>query len=186
MLKIVCEGNTDKNKISEILEFLEIPYNDNHFIIAGNKQNLLNKDIVEYRVLKQEVESGIVFKILFLVDVDFVKDDITHGYENTQARVVQLRKDLDIVEISDYYLLCDLKTNEGYLESLLLSTVSDAVKKCFEELLECKELNDKHNHKNILEEFYRISKPDTPYDFNHPNFNELKKKLTDLFKENNE
>lgn len=183
MLKIVCEGKTDKNKISEILDFLQISYCDDNFIVTGNKQNLLNKKIVEYKVLKQEVQNDIVFKVLFLVDADFIKDDKTHGYENTQKRVVQLRKDLNIVEISDYYLLCDLDSKEGYLESLLLSTVSDEVKRCFDELLECKELKDKHNHKNILEEFYRISKPDTPYDFKHPNFNELKQKLKNLFEE---
>jgi len=181
MVKIVCEGKTDKNKISEILAFLEIPYNDDNFIVVGNKQNLLNNNIVEYRTLKSKINNDMVSNVLFLVDVDYKKDDTTHGYKNTQARIIKLIKDLILEEISDYCLLCDPKSKDGFLESLLLSTVPEDVKKCFDELLECKELTYKHNHKNILEEFYRISKPIKPYDFNHQNFDELKQKLQNLF-----
>jgi len=181
MVKIVCEGKTDKNKISEILEYLNIEYTNDNFIIAGNKQNLLDKNLVHYKTLKLKIENDTISKILFLIDVDYEKDDKTHGYKNTESRIIQLRKDLVLEEISDYYLLCNLDTKDGFLESLLLSTVSDDVKKCFDELLECKELNNKHNHKNILEEFYRISKPNSPYDFSHDNFYDLKQKLTELF-----
>jgi len=182
VVKVICEGRTDKKKISEILEFLKINYSDDNFIIAGNKPNLLNKDLVEYRTLKQQINNDIVSKVLFLVDVDFERNDVTYGYENTKQRVNQLRQDLLLESISDYYLLCDPKTKEGFLESLLLSTISKEVKNCFEELIKCKELDNKYNHKNILEEFYRISKPDKPYDFSHKNFNELKQKLINLFK----
>lgn len=182
MVKIVCEGKTDKNKISEILEYLNIEYANDNFIIAGNKQNLLDKNLVQYKTLRLKIENDMISKILFLIDVDYEKDDITHGYKNTESKIIQLRKDLVLEEISDYYLLCNLDTKDGFLESLLLSTVSEDVKKCFDELLECKELNDKHNHKNILEEFYRISKPNSPYDFSHQNFDVLKQKLTELFK----
>jgi hypothetical protein len=181
MVKIVCEGKTDKKKIKEILEFLQIKYTDDNFIVAGNKPNLLNKDLVEYKILKQQIDNEIVQKILFLVDVDFEKNDKTYGYKNTEIRINKLRNDLEVEEISDYYLLCDPEIKEGYLESLLLSTISNEVKECFEQLIECKELNAKYTHKNILEEFYRISRPNSPYNFTHPNFKDLKQKLTNLF-----
>jgi 5S rRNA maturation endonuclease (ribonuclease M5) len=185
MVKIVCEGQSDKNKISEILDFLDIEYSDNNFIILGNKENLLNCDRVEYRTLKGLCKSGQVYKILFLTDADYIKDDKNHGYDNTKQRVQSLIDDLKLGSFTDcdYYILCDPNTKDGFLESLLLSTISDEIKKCFVELLKCKELEHKNNHKNILEEFYRISSPNRPYDFTHENFTPLKEKLENLFKE---
>jgi hypothetical protein len=46
-------------------------------------------------------------------------------------------------------------------------------------------LNSKAVDKNILTELHNLTKPEKPYAFEHQNFNELKQKLKNLFKEEN-
>jgi len=106
--------------------------------------------------------------------------------ENTISKIEALQKDLKVENMSDYFLACDPKTEKGYFESLLLSTVDKEVKKCYEDFRNCSALNSKAVDKNILTELHNLTKPEKPYDFNHPNFEPLKQKLKNLFKEENE
>jgi hypothetical protein len=64
------------------------------------------------------------------------------------------------------------------LESFLLSVLDDEQKECIEEFKKCYkyELSDKWTYNT----FYKQKKH--PFDFDHPNFQPLKDKLTDLFK----
>jgi hypothetical protein len=184
MVKIVCEGVTDVKNIKKLLTFLEISCIDDDFIWTNGKSLLLNKDLEVYSILAKKIEDGFVQKVLFILDVDdFENDQSLCGTENTISKIETLQKDLDIKEISDYYLACDPITKKGYFESLLLSTVDAKVKKCYEDFRECSKLNSKAVDKNILTELHNLTKPDKPYDFNHPNFDELKQKLLNLFKE---
>ena len=184
MVKIVCEGVTDKNKIKEFLLFLEILCNDDNFYVMGNKSNIFKKDCDEYRTLLQLYKADKIENLLFVVDADYeANDSVYGGYKNTKKEIEKLIKKLDISDVSDFYISCDTTTKDGYLESLLLSTVDDNLKKCYDKFLDCIEFKEKSNHKYIMEQLHKITKPEKPYDFNHKNFKELKDKLKNLFKE---
>ena len=70
MVKIICEGKTDKNKIGELLEFLNIPYSDDNFIVMGNKSNFFKLNSSEYKTLLQLIKVDKIEKVLFIIDAD--------------------------------------------------------------------------------------------------------------------
>jgi len=184
MVRVICEGKSDIKQIKSILNSLNIEFLEEHFIFTNGKSFLLNSDTPAYKTLLEHIEGGFVGKILFIVDVDDAKNDrIYCGIDNTIAKIEALQKDLNIEEISDYYLACDPRTQKGYFESLLLSTVDKEIIKCYKDFRECSELNSKSVDKNILTELHNLTKPEKPYDFKHPNFDKLKTKLKNLFKE---
>lgn len=182
MVKIVCEGKTDKNKIIELLKFLDISYSCDNFIVMGNKSNFFKIENREYKTLLQFIKADKIDKILFIIDADYYKDNKEYGgYSNTKDKIEKLLIDLNVKSISDYYITCNPNTKDGYLESLLLSTVNDNLKKCYDEFLDCIEFKEKNQHKYIMEQLHKITQPKKPYDFNHKNFKELKEKLIKLF-----
>jgi len=182
MVKIICEGRTDKKKISELLNFLSILYTDDNFIVMGNKSNFFKLDNSEYKTLQQLIKADKIEKILFIIDADYQKDNNKYGgYKNTKEKIEKLLLDLDIKSICNYYITCHPNTKDGYLESLLLSTVDENLKKCYDEFLECINFKEKNNHKYIMEQLHKITQPNKPYDFNHKNFSKLKEKLIQLF-----
>ncbi len=184
MVRIICEGKSDIKNIKSLLKFLTIEYKDRHFIATNGKSFLLNKTIFVYKTLLEHIENGFVEKILFIVDADDYKNDKSLcGIENTISKIIKLQQDLNIKEISDYYIACDPISQKGYFESLLLSTIDENVKRCYEEFRQCSELNSKSVDKNILTELHKLTQPDKPYNFEHPNFILLKEKLKDLFNE---
>ena len=182
MVKIICEGKGDVKNIKKLLDFLNISYIDDYFIDTNGKSFLLTPTIDKYETLLEQVKGRFIKKILFIVDVDdFKNDQQLCGIQNTTLKIKQLQKDLKVEKISDYFLACDPETKKGYFESLLLSTVDEKVKKCYEDFRICSDLNSKAVDKNILTELHNLTKPEKPYDFSHPNFNELKQKLQNLF-----
>jgi len=182
MVRIICEGKGDVKNIKKLLVFLEIDFEEHNFIYTNGKSFLLDSSISKYTTLLQQIENGFIEKILFIVDVDNVENDqALCGMKNTISKIEVLQKDLKVENISDYFLACDPKTQKGYFESLLLSTVDDEVKKCYEDFRNCSALNSKAVDKNILTELHNLTKPEKPYDFNHPNFELLKQKLKNLF-----
>jgi hypothetical protein len=182
MVKIICEGKTDKNKISELLTFLNISYSDDNFNVMGNKSNIFKKDDIRYTTLLKFIKSDKIEQVLFIVDTDYQKDNnIYGGYDNTKNEIEKLLINLKIENISDYYITCNPITKDGYLESLLLSTVDDNLKICYDKFLDCIDFKEKNQHKYIMEQLHKMTQPNKPYDFNHKNFNELKEKLTNLF-----
>ena len=40
----------------------------------------------------------------------------------------------------------------------------------------------KENHKSIINQIYKMGYPNEPYNYEHPNFNELKDKLQKLYR----
>ena len=186
MVRIVCEGVGDVKNIKKLLDFLDIDFEEHNFIFTNGKSFLLDSSIPKYKTLLEQIENGFVEKILFIVDVDNVENDHSLcGMENTVSKIETLQKSLKIENMSDCFLACDPKTEKGYFESLLLSTVDKEVIKCYKDFRECSLLNSKSVDKNILTELHNLTKPEKPYDFNHPNFKELKQKLKNLFKEEN-
>jgi hypothetical protein len=180
MVKIVCEGRSDKNYLSKFLSFLEIKHSDDNFIVMGNKSAVLDIEHVNYKTLLTLVKANKVEKTLFVVDADFEKDNQQYGgYYNTHNALKRLSTGLELQ--SSCYIACDPLTQEGYFESLLLSTVEDKVKVCGNSYLECIDSKKRDDHKNILEQLFKLTKPEKPYDFSHKNFNDLKEKLNELF-----
>jgi hypothetical protein len=184
MVRVVCEGKSDIKQIKSILKFLNIEFKEEHFIFTNGKSFLLNKSTPKYKTLLEHIENGFIQKILFIVDVDNVENDqALCGMENTVSKIEVLQKELNIENISDYYLACDPVTKKGYFESLLLSTVDKEVIKCYEDFRTCSALNSKAVDKNILTELHNLTKPEKPYAFEHPNFKNLKEKLEKLYEE---
>jgi hypothetical protein len=79
--------------------------------------------------------------------------------------------------VSDVIIIRDYKTNSGYLESLIFSTLSEEQKACITHFLDCSNFMSKENHKSIINQIYKMGYPNEPYNYEHPNFNELKDKL---------
>jgi len=182
MLKIICEGRTDRNNLKNLLAFIEIEASDDDFIVMGNKSNLLNPNYIGYKNLNNEIANKIVAKLLFIIDSDDENSDaLSGGYQNTTEKIIDLQEKLEVKEMSDYYIACDPETQKGYFESLLLSTVEEDIKRCYIDFLKCSNLESKDNQKTIMEELHRLTKLDKPYDFTHPHFDELKTKLQNLF-----
>ena len=178
MVKIICEGKSDKNKIKEMLDFLEIHSSDDTFIIMGNKSTIFKENDARYKTLLMLIKAGKVDKILFIVDADYKKDNsIYGGYNNTKDALEILIKKLKIQDMSDFYISCNPSSKDGYLESLLLSTVEENLKECYSEFLDCIEFKEKNQHKYIMEQLHKITSPKKPYDLMHNNFKKFRKKL---------
>lgn len=184
---ILHEGNSKKTADNELLKLLvEDLKLDNQYIEYfgfGSKSNFFKKDNEKYNRIKLQLEEKVLSKILFVVDADYIKNDSTYGgFENTLEEIIKIRKELNIYKISDLYITCDFDTKDGYLESLILSSIPQEQKDCIENFLDCSEFKSKENHKAILNQIYKSAYPNAPFDFSHPNFDILKQKLKNLFK----
>jgi hypothetical protein len=170
MVRIVCEGKSDKTFLALFLNHLKIPFTDSNFIPMGSKTYLLNQ--ANYETLTKQVKAGKISKLLFILDAD--KD-----FETTKADVEKLQEDLNIIDISDYLIMCNSETKKGCLESLILDSLPDEHKKCINSFLKCSgsEKNDKYIVKSMYKQYY----PSKGYNFEHENFKPLKDKLIQLF-----
>jgi tRNA nucleotidyltransferase (CCA-adding enzyme) len=187
---ILHEGNSKKTTDNELLklliEELNLDIEQVEFFGFGTKSNFFKLDNAKYRRLKMQIEENEVSSILFVVDADYEANDIKYGgYQNTKEELEKIIEELDLEVYSDKYITCDPNTQCGYLESLILSTIPKEQKECIETFLECSEFKSKENHKAILNQIYKTAYPNAPFDFSHENFDELKQKLKNLFKEEN-
>lgn len=180
---IVCEGKGDKEFFDKLAIHLGFDVTKLFsFYIFGGKSFVLDATHKKYKDLKDEIDNDQIDKILFVVDSDSEKSDPTHnGYENTQIALNAIIERLGFTAISHTYIMCDPITKKGYLESLILSTISEKQKNCIECFLVCSEFESKENHKAILNHIYKLAYPKAPYDFKHENFDELKQVLKNLF-----
>ena len=187
MVKVAIfhEGNEKKTNDNELLrlllEKLGLPSEQVKFIGMGSKSNFFKVDDKNYRQLKMDIDSEQIGKVLFVLDADYeANDKIYGGYVNTEKAIQEIIAKLDIAAISDIYITCD-ESGCGYLESLVLSTITYERKKCIEDFLSCSEFKSKENHKAVLNQIYKIGYPKAPFDLEHQNFDELKLKLKNLF-----
>lgn len=180
-LAILVEGKTDKDFIMLLLDFLALDKNKIRFFILGNKSNFFKEDNVNYEELANDVDLEQVTQSLFVLDADSPASDVKYGgYQNTQIMLEKTLKNLKL-GVYESCIICNPKTKTGYLESLILSTIEGEHKICIDDFLNCSEFKGKQNQKAILHQIYKIAYPNTPYDLQHPNFNPLKTKLTQLF-----
>ena len=190
MIAILHEGNAQKtadNKLIKLLiKDLNLDEKKVRFFGLGTKSNFFKKDSNAYRELITDMKEEIILKVLFIVDADYEEnDEIYGGFDNTLKKMIEIRKVLNIYELSDLYITCDFDTKSGYLESLILSSIPIKQKECIETFLECSEFKSKENDKAILNQIYNNAYPNAPYDFSSDKFDILKQKLQKLFKEEN-
>ena len=186
MIAILHEGNAQKtadNKLIKLLiEDLNLDEKKVRFFGLGTKSNFFKKESNAYRELLTDIQEEIISKVLFIVDADYEETDNTYGgFDNTLREMIDIRKVLNIYEMSDLYITCDSDTKEGYLESLILSSIPQTQKECIETFLECSEFKSKKNDKAILNQIYNNAYPRAPYDFSSDKFDILKQKLQTLF-----
>ena len=176
MVVIIAEGKTDIEFLKDfILNELNISREKFEIKDFNGKNNIFKIDCKIYDEIENELD--IIDSILITADADDPKDPSPiRGYKETESALKKLIKDLDFKISIDYYIFCD-KNRKGYLESFLLSVLDDEQKECIEAFKECYkyELKDKLTYNT----FYKQKA--YPFDFNHPNFNELKTKLKNLF-----
>ncbi len=179
MVAILFEGKSDGNFFDDILQAYKLPIDKVIYFDFEGKDNLFNIGHKYYDDIENDIDIGRVEKLFIVADADNPKDlNPNRGYKATEDKLKEIIKDLDFNVFIDYYIMCD-ENKEGYLESFLLSVLDKKQKKCIEDFKNCfkYELTDKW----IYNSFYKHNK--YPFDFSHPNFNQLKQKLKNLFKE---
>jgi len=177
MVIIAYEGKSDGEFFDTLLDEYGFDKNIVTYYEFEGKDNLFNINHKHY----DEIEKNylkIITDIFFVVDADNKKDpNPNRGYEASKHALEMLIEDLSFEDVTtDYHIMCD-ENQEGYLESFLLSVLDDKQKKCINEFKVCfkYELTDKW----VYNTFYKHHH--YPFDFNHPNFNDLKQKLKNLF-----
>ncbi len=180
MVRIFCEGSDDKTFLRLLLNDLKKSQNiigqhnfDSIIKVMGGKSNLLDKK--SYKTVNKQVGKQIK-KVLFVFDCDFIEDDnICGGLENSIKAIEKLITTLDWKIEVDYYIF-----NKN-LDYFIIDTIDK--KENFLGCEECFELKELNKNRKILTCIYKSLYPKKPFDFSHPNFNELKHKLKKLFKE---
>ena len=186
MVRIFVEGEDDKKFIITILRFFiknkEINLNNNFddvIEVMGNKSKLLNS--LEYENISKLIGKKIK-KVLFIFDCDFEKDNKKcNGMEKSEECFDSLLKALNWkINIKKDKNLHIFNRNLDYC-------IAETIGKehCLLEIEKCLELNTLKPNRKPLAALYAIMYPKNPYNFEHPNFNELKQKLKNLFKEEN-
>jgi len=174
MVAILHEGKTDKEFFTTILSSFDLPntQNDIKYYDFKGIDNIFN---ISHDYYDEIEEENILTSLLIVIDAD-------KNYDNHKQELETLIKNLSFDTIKlDYFIMCDYDNNNGNLESFLLSILDDNQKKCIEKFRDCYEykLTDKWAYNS----FYK--QKEHPFDFNHPNFDILKQKLQELFKETN-
>jgi len=181
---IVCEGKNDKEFFETLIIHLELDVTQASFYILGGKSNVFDEQNKRYKDLRLRISTDQIQKVLFVIDADDVQTDATHGgFKNTEENLTSAINKLGFGEVAETYIMCDPISKIGYLESLILSTISSPQRNCIESFLKCSQFESKENHKAILNKIYKLAYPNAPYDFSHSHFTELKAILTNLFRE---
>lgn len=179
---ILCEGSQDVKFLSLFCKnFLKLNMKTINIKQLGNKSAFFKEE--SYTQIKQQIKNGMFEKILFILDSDFEKNDNVYGgYKNTEEKIKDMIKTLDIEDKSEYFISCDPDTQNGNLEHLILSTLPNTKKDCIKTLIDCiKDIDSDENKKIVITGYETIFK-EAPYNFNHAHFEELKTKIMELAK----
>lgn len=181
MVAIVVEGKRDVKFFNTyITQHLNVPKEKYKIIKTDGKSLLLDSSLEKYNGLQDDIEANRIRKVLFIVDSDNNHDnpDIG-GYNNSTTKITELITNLNLTACSDYFIACDPTTQEGTIENLVVSTLTQEQAECINQFLQCSELEN-DDGKRLLG-IYNYGYPERPYDFNHQNFTTLKQKLNILF-----
>lgn len=177
MVAILFEGKSDGKFFDDLLYEYKLPKDKAIYYSFEGKDNLFNIFHKYYDEIENSIKIGRIEKMLIALDADNPKDSNPHrGYEATKLKIKEVIENLDFNIPVDYYIMCD-ENKEGYLESFLLSVLDSEQKECIKNFKDCfkYELTDKW----VYNSFYK--QKNYPFDFNHPNFDNLKQKLQNLF-----
>ena len=169
MVAILHEGKTDKNFFTTLFQSYDLDVNEDK-VKYYNFEGIDNIFQVGHSYYDEIESDNIVSKMLIVIDAD-------NNYKEHQEKLEELIGNLDFKSIDiDFFIMSD-ESQEGNLESFLLSVLDDEQKECIKTFRECYSyiLNDKWAYNT----FYKQKKH--PFDFNHENFNILKQKLNNLF-----
>ena len=173
MVGIIHEGKTDREFFTTLLETYNLPNTQND-IKYYNFEGINNIFNISHSYYDEIEKDNILSSILIVIDAD-------EKYDEYDVKLKDLIDNLSFNSIDlDYYIMCD-DDKKGNLESFLLSILDDEQKLCIKKFRDCYkyDLNDKWAYNT----FYKQKK--YPFNFKHPNFDELKQKLQKLFKEQN-
>ncbi len=176
---ILYEGKNDKEFIETLInDCLAMDASAVFHGIFGSKAKFFDSKHTHYQRLKKFIEAEQIEKILFIIDADDSEKDKKYGgFENTQRELTSVIEELGFQAISEIYITCNPETKTGYLESLILSTISPEQRQCIECFLQCSHFESKEHHKAIFNQIYKLAYPQAPYNFEHPHFDELKQKI---------
>ena len=178
---ILHEGKDDKKYLKRICNEFNIEVNDENFYEMGDKSTFFKEENKVYKLIKNNPK---ISKILFVLDADYKTSDAKYGgYDNCEREITKIREELGLKDKSDYCITCNPNTKDGYFETLFFSCVSDELKKCYDEFIKCSGFKEKENYKTIMTKLHELASPSKPYDFNHPNFEDIRSKLKNLFKD---
>jgi len=187
MYAIIHEGKSiDKSFFELLLKNIGLDKNLVNFYGMGGKSNFFKKKNFRYKDLKLDIEREKIKKILFIIDSDYLENDAKYGgYKNSLREIESIQNELNIKNVSDTFIAYDRNSEEkeGYLESLILSSLPQEQKNCIEDFLSCSDFRAKTHDKSIFNILYKNGYPKAPYNFEHQNFDELKTKLIKLFEE---
>lgn len=174
---ILCEGGEDVGLLRKLIAAISIPFEKIEVRkLLNNKSDFFSQN--HYGTIPNQVSAGLYSKVLFIVDADCVQNDkIYGGYTNTERELRSIISQLGFDEVADIFIACDPSTNEGTMEHLLLSTTESSKRTCVENLIDCINSSKSYSNKKIVYSGYSNIFPDTPYNFDHANFNILKDKL---------
>ncbi len=182
---ILHEGTLDKKIIGKLIEHLKLNEKLVAFYPMGVKSNFFKKDSLAYIALSQSIENDEISKVFFILDADNCNKN-QGGLTKTQEKLQAMIKSLGWEEISSFYITHDPTTEykEGFIESLLLSTIPEDKMKCIYQFLKCSGFKAKDGDKSTYERIYKsLAHPLSPHEYcKHPHFDELKTKLEALFK----
>jgi len=183
---ILHEGNAKKTNDNELLKLLiyhlGLDYQKVEFFGVGTKSNFFKSESLVYKDLKLRIQEGAISKVLFISDADYKHNDLKYGgFDNCKEELGKMILNLNFSCTSDIYITCNPQSKDGYLESLILSTIQEEEKKCIETFIKCSSFQSKSNDKAILNQIYKNAYPNAPFNFEHQNFDKLKQKLQNLF-----
>ncbi len=185
-IAVLHEGTLDRKVIEKLIEHLNLDAKLVAFYPMGVKNNFFKQDSPAYIALSQPIENEEISKVFFILDADKY-DKNQGGLVKTQEKLQAMIKSLDWEQISSFYITHDPRTEhqEGFIESLLLSTIPDDKMKCMNRFLECSGFIAKDGDKSTYERIYKsLAHPLSPYEYcKHSHFEELRTKLRDLFSE---
>jgi hypothetical protein len=180
-MRIFCEGSDDKNFIVGLLKHLEStgelnfkPEYSKYIHSKNGKSKLLDKNNYkkESKLINKQIR-----KAMFIFDADFEQDNKNGGLEKSKVAIEKLIQDLKWNIPTDYYIF------DKNLDDFIIKTLEKDQQKCFQEFDKCLKIETENKNKKISTCIYKKLYPQSPYDFSHQNFNELKTKLKDLFNE---
>ena len=182
-IAILHEGVLDKKVIEGLIKHIGLDEKLIVFYPMGVKSNFFDKKHPAYISLSLSVENDEINKVFFILDADNCYMN-QGGMIKTQEKLQVMIKSLGFESISRFYITHDPRTEdkEGFIESLLLSTIPEEKMNCIDRFLECTGFDKKGGDKSTYERIYKsIAHPLSPYNFDHIHFNELKTQLTQLF-----